>query len=139
VETPNLFVYGTLILDKVVTALIDRVPAHEATTARGWRVAQLPDRVYPGLVPAEHGEAAGRLYLDLTPTEWSTLDAFEDPMYDLVEIELASGGRALTYVWPQDDLRTTWQLDRLIDDELHAYLRRCAAWRRRYEKHDDRR
>ena len=33
VETPNLFVYGTLILDKVVTALIDRVPAHEATTA----------------------------------------------------------------------------------------------------------
>jgi hypothetical protein len=27
----------------------------------------------------------------------------------------------------------------LIGDELHAYLKRCAAWRRRYEKHDDRR
>jgi len=133
-ETPNLFVYGTLVLDEVVTALIDRVPDYAATTVSGWRVAQLPDRVYPGLVPSEGDEAAGRLYLDLTPAEWATLDAFEDPTYDLVEIELASGDRALTYVWPlQDDLHATWQRDRLIGEEFHAYLNRCAAWRRRHD------
>jgi len=46
---------------------------------------------------------------------------------------------ASSYAWPQDDLHATWQLDRLIGDEFHAYLNRCAAWRRRYEKHYDRR
>ncbi|MCA1675194.1 MAG: gamma-glutamylcyclotransferase, partial [Actinobacteria bacterium] len=78
-----MFVYGTLVFDHVIRALIDRVPTHEPVViARGWRVARLPDRLYPGLVP-DSGHAPGRLYTDLTTCEWSTLDAFEDPTYTL--------------------------------------------------------
>jgi gamma-glutamylcyclotransferase (GGCT)/AIG2-like uncharacterized protein YtfP len=131
--TPDLFVYGTLVLDQVVTTLIDRVPTFEATSARGWRVARLPDRFYPGLVPDQHGQAPGRVYLDLSPAEWAAIDAFEDPSYALAEIQVASGRRALAYVWPDDALQASWQLDRLSGDELNTYLNRCIAWRERYE------
>jgi hypothetical protein len=117
----------------VVTALIDRVPTYRATTARGWRVAQLPDRVYPGLVPSSDDEVAGRLYLDLTSPEWATLDAFEDPTYMLVNVDVASGEPALAYVWPHDHLQAVWRLDRLVGGELDAYVDRCAAWRKRHE------
>ena len=45
--TSKLFAYGTLLLDDVVSALIDRIPHHQDATAPGWRVVRLPLRVYP--------------------------------------------------------------------------------------------
>lgn len=56
--TNDLFVYGTLTLDHVMEALIDRVPTHETVTAEGWRMARLPGRPYRGLVH-DHGYAPG--------------------------------------------------------------------------------
>ena len=76
--TNKLFVYGTLPLDDVVTALIDRIPHHQDATAPGWRVIRLPQRVYPGLVPGE-GEANGKVFTDLTDTEWNTTRRLRGP------------------------------------------------------------
>jgi gamma-glutamylcyclotransferase (GGCT)/AIG2-like uncharacterized protein YtfP len=131
--TPELFVYGTLVLDDVVRTLIDRVPASGPVTAPGWRAAQLPERPYPGLVADSSAEAPGRVYKDLTEREWATLDAFEDPAYLLTALDLDNGRRGLAYVWPDDPLPGTWTVDSLDPAGIRAYLDRCQAWRDRYD------
>ncbi|MGH3937923.1 MAG: gamma-glutamylcyclotransferase family protein [Pseudonocardiaceae bacterium] len=132
--TGDLFVYGTLIVDHVIRALLDRIPTHEPVIARGWRVAQLPDRLYPGLVH-DGGYVPGRLYTDLTTREWATLDAFEDPTYTLTTIEVLPGPRpALAYIWPDEPLFDAWTVDTLSATDLNNYLEQCKVWRQRYEQ-----
>jgi gamma-glutamylcyclotransferase (GGCT)/AIG2-like uncharacterized protein YtfP len=132
--TSDLFVYGTLAIDQVITTLIDRVPAYELVVAPRWRIAQLPGRLYPGLV-AGGGQAPGRLYTDLTTPEWATLDAFEDPAYTLTAIDVHPGPRpVLAYVWAGERLTEPWTIDRLSATDLSSYLEQCGAWRRHYEQ-----
>lgn len=120
----------------MITALIDRVPAHRSVTARGWRIAKLPNRLYPGLV-RDGSHAPGRLYTDLTACEWTTLDAFEDPGYTLTAIEVLPGPRpALTYVWADEHLSSAWTIEDFSVSDLTKYLQRCKAWRQRYEQND---
>lgn len=133
--TPELFVYGTLALDDVIRALIDRVPAHVETSAPGWRAARLPELPYPGLVAEESTEAPGRVYTDLSDAEWSVLDAFEDPTYVVAPLVVSHQRTALAYVWPNDSLPSTWTTASLDRDGLDAYLQRCRAWRARFEQH----
>jgi gamma-glutamylcyclotransferase (GGCT)/AIG2-like uncharacterized protein YtfP len=56
----KLFVYGTLLLDDVISTLIGRIPYYHYATVSGWRVVRLPQRIYPGLVPGQ-GEANGKV------------------------------------------------------------------------------
>lgn len=131
--TDDLFAYGTLTINGVIQALIDRVPSHEPATAPGWQAARLPDRLYPGLVPYS-GTARGRLYTDLTSQEWTTLDAFENSIYRLTSIEVLPGPRpALAYTWPAEYLSLPWTVTDLSATDLTYYLERCRAWRQRYQ------
>ena len=134
-ETSRLFVYGTLFLDDVVNALIGRIPHYQYAVAPGWRVVRLPQRVYPGLVPGK-GEAPGKVFTDLTGTEWSTLDAFEDSAYTLaaVRVLLPFELDALSYIWPGEHIDETWSATDFGRDELIDYLDRCRSWRHRYER-----
>ncbi len=133
--TSKLFVYGTLVLDDVVSTLIDRIPHCQEATAPGWRVVRLPERVYPGLVPGQ-GEANGKVFTDLTDAEWATLDAFEDPAYTLAPVQvlppLETG--ALAYIWQGEHVDQPWSTAHFGRDELTDYLDRCRRWRQRYEQ-----
>lgn len=60
-SAPALFAYGSLLLDEVIAALLDRVPEHERARAPGYRVSKLPDQSYPGLVHDLSSEAHGRI------------------------------------------------------------------------------
>ncbi len=131
--TPDLFVYGTLALDDVVRTLIDRVPASEQTSAPGWRAARLPDLPYPGLVRDLEAEATGRVYTDLSETEWNVLDAFEDPTYSVEVVRLRAGRSSLAYVWPDEALLDSWSTGSLEGADMQTYLDRCARWRARWE------
>jgi gamma-glutamylcyclotransferase (GGCT)/AIG2-like uncharacterized protein YtfP len=132
--TSKLFVYGTLLLDDVISALIDRIPNYQDATSPGWRVVRLPQRVYPGLVPGGD-EANGRVFTDLTDAEWATLDAFEDPAYTLsaVRILLPLETKALAYTWKGDHVDRAWSITDFSRDELADYLDRCRRWRQRFE------
>jgi gamma-glutamylcyclotransferase (GGCT)/AIG2-like uncharacterized protein YtfP len=135
-ETSRLFVYGTLLLDDVVSTLIDRRPHHQDATAPGWRVVRLPQKVYPGLVPGQ-GEANGKVFTDLTDAEWNTLDAFEDPTYTLAAVRvLPLEADTLTYIWQGEHRDQPWSIADFDRDQLANYLDRCRKWRRRYEQHD---
>ncbi len=133
--TSKLFVYGTLILDDVVSTLIDRIPRYQDATAPGWRVVRLPQRVYPGLVPGQ-GEASGKVLTDLTDAEWTTLDAFEDPAYTLaaVRVQPSPEPEALAYIWQGEHVDQPWSTANFGRDELADYLDRCRKWRRHYEQ-----
>src|SRR3989442_15410683 len=78
----GLFVYGSLLFPEVLLALLGRLPSRTPATAPGWRVAALPGRPYPGLVPGP-GSASGLLMTGLREEEWDTLIAFEGDLYDL--------------------------------------------------------
>jgi gamma-glutamylcyclotransferase (GGCT)/AIG2-like uncharacterized protein YtfP len=130
----DLFVYGSLLFPEVMRVLIGRVPATTPAALAGWRIAALPGRVYPALVPAE-ALAKGQLVIDLTPKEWQTLDAFEDPVYDLRRLTLTDGRDAWAYVCPDhtDASPHDWDIHTFERDHLTDYLKRCASWRQRHE------
>ncbi len=129
----NLFVYGSLLFPEVMRVLLGRVPDSTPATVAGWRVAALPGRVYPCLVPAE-ALAKGQLMKGLKPTEWRTLDAFEDTVYDLRRLTLTDGRDAWAYICPDPaNALPDWDIHIFERDHLTDYLKRCAAWRQRYE------
>jgi len=135
--TNKLFVYGTLLLDDVVNALLGRIPHYQHAIAPGWQVVCLPQKVYPGLVPGQ-GEAAGKVFTDLTDTEWATLDAFEDPAYTLAAVRVLLSTEiemdALSYVWQGDHIDQPWSASNFGRDKLANYLNRCRNWRQGYEQ-----
>lgn len=135
--TSRLFVYGTLLVDDVVNALIGRIPDYQDAKAPGWRVVHLPQKVYPGLVP-DQGEAKGKVFTDLTDAEWAILDAFEDPAYTLTVVRVLTSCEinAFAYVWRGEYVNQPWSTVAFGRDQLTDYLDRCLSWRRHYDQRD---
>jgi hypothetical protein len=127
-----LFVYGSLLFPDVVRVLIDRDPHRQPITVNGWRITALADQVYPTLVPHPGVNATGELLTDLTPDEWRTLDAFENPDYQLARIQHHTG-HAWTYAATHPLDPKPWKRQTFDTEHLAAYLTRCAAWRQRYD------
>jgi gamma-glutamylcyclotransferase (GGCT)/AIG2-like uncharacterized protein YtfP len=129
-----LFVYGTLQFPEVLEALLGRVPTTRPATVLGWRVAALPGRVYPALVPADKS-ANGLLVAGLTPGEWEVIDAFEDDLYELRRLTLIDGQHGWAYVWKANEPASPddWDSERFGERDLEAYADRCRRWRDGYE------
>lgn len=126
-----LFAYGTLQFPAILEVLLGRVPELVPTVVPGWRVAALPGRVYPGLVPAATSQARGVLLSGLTAGEWEILDAYEDDEYDLRAIPLPSPGKsAWSYVWTSTPAQEDWHPDSFVTAHLLHFVTRCAEWRR---------
>ncbi|MBO3752684.1 gamma-glutamylcyclotransferase [Streptosporangiaceae bacterium NEAU-GS5] len=134
VEPQALFVYGSLLFPEVLRTLIDRVPESSPAAVEGWRIAALPNRVYPVLVPAE-AIAHGRLITDLNPAEWRTIDAFEDRVYELRRLNLTDSRYGWAYATEDvtSALPEDWDKEVFATRELSTYIVRCSAWRTRYE------
>jgi gamma-glutamylcyclotransferase (GGCT)/AIG2-like uncharacterized protein YtfP len=126
-----LFVYGTLQFPEVLHALIGRMPEHAPAAADGWRIAALPGRDYPGLVPAGT-RANGLLITGLTDAEWRVLDAFEDDWYDLCELTLTDGRTAWSYTCPPgyQVAEGDWTAADFALAHLDGFVDSSAAWRR---------
>ncbi|MEU7313389.1 gamma-glutamylcyclotransferase family protein [Streptomyces sp. NPDC007083] len=145
-----LFVYGTLRFDRILAALLGRVPPGTPATAPGWRTAALAGRPYPGLVPSAGHTAAGLLLTGLSGTEWRALDDFEDDAYELRRLaaergpavgqglpaadgrtanSLAAIGRIWTYVWtaPGEVAAEDWSADVFAARRLAGYAARLEA------------
>jgi hypothetical protein len=122
------FCYGTLQFDAVLEGLLGRMPARAPASALGWRAAALEGRVYPGLVHSPHGVSADRMILtDLSDQEWRILDTFEDDVYELQPVTLASGRSGWAYVWPAGPvLDQDWDPDAFADKHLQTYAARYA-------------
>jgi hypothetical protein len=136
----GLFVYGSLLFPEVLLALLGRLPSRMPATAPGWRVAALPGRPYPGLVPGP-GSASGLFMTGLRDEEWDTLIAFEGDLYDLRRVTLAGDRSGWAFVWDGSSAVSSvdWVPEEFAERVLSSYVEGCLAWRRRYEAaHSDR-
>ncbi|MCX4094893.1 gamma-glutamylcyclotransferase family protein [Nocardia sp. alder85J] len=142
----ELFAYGTLQFAPVLEALLGRVPPLRLGVTKGWRVAALPDRVYPGLIPDSERIAVGIVVAGLTRAEWEILDRFEDAEYDLRPIRLVrpaaapgthradpgSGAAVVAaYVWTAAVTADDWYPEVFARQRLAEYAQRCERWRER--------
>ncbi|MEV6387594.1 gamma-glutamylcyclotransferase family protein [Nocardia xishanensis] len=150
-----LFVYGTLQFPEVLRELLGRCPDLAPAELPGWRAAELPGRVYPGLVPDGRATVRGVLLSGLSAGEWAVLDAFEDDEYDLrtvffdgVSVDTGAPeslrprpgnsqggvfvgpGAVWTYVWTADATSVEWRAEAFAAEHLGAFAVRCAGWRR---------
>ncbi|KAJ1484856.1 hypothetical protein T484DRAFT_1795745 [Baffinella frigidus] len=79
-EVP-LFIYGSLMAEDVLVALIERTPTW-------YHRFCIQGRPYPAVAPQEDGTVAGLVLRGLTEEEHGTLDWFESDEYTKVEVEV---------------------------------------------------
>ncbi|KAL6578604.1 AIG2-like protein D [Orobanche minor] len=115
----NVFVYGSLLSDDVVRALLCRVPPSLPAALPSYQRFSIKGRVYPAIIPAVDKKVIGKVLLDLTPHELHILDAFEDVEYERTSVDVFLGDgsqklKAYTYVWENKtdpDLHGEWAFE----------------------------
>eukprot|EP00903_Cladosiphon_okamuranus_P006798 g6626.t1 len=116
-EESPLFVYGTLMNDKVLFALLDRVPSTRKACLSGYHRYRIKDHVFPAIRPREGGSVEGLLMTGLGTREKLIFDLFEDDDYHKVDVQVKVESRdddmrtATSYVWnadAEDQLYGTW-------------------------------
>ena len=98
----NLFAYGTLMCDDIMTEVSGRRFSCVPAILRGYRRMRVKREHYPALVAATGSHVEGVLYLDVSQPAWARLDRFEGEAYtrEPVQVELPDGSEiaAATYV-----------------------------------------
>ncbi|KAL0922193.1 hypothetical protein M5K25_006162 [Dendrobium thyrsiflorum] len=84
----NVFVYGSLLADEVVNALLKRMPPCSPAILNGYHRYSIKGRVYPAILPVESKKVIGRVIKGVTDAELHVLDAFEDEEYKRSTVEV---------------------------------------------------
>ena len=79
---PDLFAYGTLCFPAVIETIIGRVPHAASAVLSGYSCRCVFGKPYPGILEVPGSEVPGTLYFDISPSEWSALDDWEDEFYE---------------------------------------------------------
>ncbi|KAI0518882.1 hypothetical protein KFK09_006319 [Dendrobium nobile] len=126
----NVFVYGSLLADEVVNALLKRMPPCSPAILNGYHRYGIKGRVYPAILPVESKKVIGRVIKGVTDAELHVLDAFEDEEYkrSTVEVFLNDDSGELfveTYVWANKDdpkLYGEWDFEEWKELHLKDFL-----------------
>jgi hypothetical protein len=77
----NLFVFGTLLIDDIVMALLGTVPERVGATLQGYRRGNIviPGRIGkgPAIIASAHSQVAGDVLMDITAAQVQVLDLFK--------------------------------------------------------------
>ncbi|MFW6191360.1 MAG: gamma-glutamylcyclotransferase family protein [Thiohalospira sp.] len=97
----DVFVYGTLLFDPVLTRLLGRVPPSEPATLAGYARHPVVGAPYPAIVRQPGARVAGRLLLGLGEPDLARLDDYEGPDYrrTAVSVVTAAGNRRPAWAW----------------------------------------
>jgi hypothetical protein len=98
VNSTRLFAYGTLMFPPIIESVIGRVPHSRPAGIKGYMRLVVTGELFPGLVANEgtQGCVQGLIYLDITPSDWKLLIAFEDEFYSLKRVDVQCCGRNLS-------------------------------------------
>ncbi|KAK1417830.1 hypothetical protein QVD17_26964 [Tagetes erecta] len=126
----RVFVYGSLLSDDVVRALLRRVPQNSPAILHGYHRFSIKGRVYPAILPVESKKITGRVFLGITAPELDILDKFEDYEYErkLVDVSLSDSFdilQAYTYVWANSDdpdLYGEWDFEAWKESKMKDFL-----------------
>nr|CAB3468935.1 unnamed protein product [Digitaria exilis]CAB3471363.1 unnamed protein product [Digitaria exilis] len=85
----SVFVYGSLMADEVVRAILNRVPPAAPALLPNYHRFNVKGRVYPGILPVDSKKVAGMVLMGVTDEELQLLDAFEDVEYTRTRVEIS--------------------------------------------------
>jgi gamma-glutamylcyclotransferase (GGCT)/AIG2-like uncharacterized protein YtfP len=136
--TSRVFAYGTLLVPRVVEALLGREPPGRPASLQGFARGVVRGRSYPAMAARPGARTEGRVYEGITRRELGLLDRFEGERYlrRRVRVELDHGEMlpALTYVLRPRELhaliRRPWDVERFANRHLSVYEAQCTALRR---------
>ncbi|KAM3213261.1 hypothetical protein ACQJBY_065952 [Aegilops geniculata] len=77
----SVFVYGSLMADEVVSAILKRIPASSPALLANHHRFNIKDRIYPAILPVESKKVTGKVIMGISDAELIVLDAFEDFEY----------------------------------------------------------
>ncbi|KAJ6295213.1 hypothetical protein OIU78_023263 [Salix suchowensis] len=103
-QVHNVFVYGSLLADDVVRALLSRIPQSSSAILNGHHRFSIKGRVYPAILPVENKKVTGKVLQGITDLELYILDEFEDVEYERVTVDVSlmdssNKSQAFAYVW----------------------------------------
>ncbi|EPS57256.1 hypothetical protein M569_17564, partial [Genlisea aurea] len=84
----NVFVYGSLLADDVIRALLTRVPSSSIAVLPHHQRFSIKERVYPAIIPIKDEKVVGKVFLGITPSELHILDDFEDFEYERTKVDV---------------------------------------------------
>ena len=140
----NVFVYGTLLVPAMMETVVGRPLASAPATLHGYRRSQLTGCYYPGIVPAEGQQVAGRVYQGVESEELERLDFFEGPEYKRQSVQLVGEDNqpvaADTYVLvPAEQGRLVgvdWDVEPFCEQHLEEFLEVARQTMTRYSSGD---
>lgn len=140
-QNHNVFVYGSLLADEVVGALLKRVPPSSPATLSDYHRFKIKGRVYPAILPVQTNKVTGRVLLGISGVELDILDEFEDVEYTRTQVEVflmdnSENLRVYAYVWsnPNDpDLYAEWDFEEWKKDHMNDFVKMTDSFMQQLE------
>lgn len=85
----NIFAYGTLQIEKVMQAVTGQQFSSSPAILSGYRRSYIKQRVYPAIIQDPESITKGKLYFDIDEASLAALDAFEDVLYDRLQVKVS--------------------------------------------------
>ena len=108
----KVFVYGTLMAEEVVKALLQRPHVRYAAKVAGFKRHRVQEEVFPAIIPSlSADQISGWVIAELTDEELSVFDEFEDVEYyrDEVPVTKDDGNTETVYIYVWKDAgRCAW-------------------------------
>ena len=129
----NLFTYGSLMLPSIFERVTGSCPQSLETVLEQWKRVRVHQESYPAAYPAHGEQILGVLWLGLSATELSRIDAFEGDNYTRVKVQVRDPAGQIypahVYQWCRDGglLNEPWDISWFetvgIKDFSNKYLR----------------
>ncbi|KAK4364869.1 hypothetical protein RND71_016227 [Anisodus tanguticus] len=142
----NVFVYGSLLHDDVVRALLKRVPPSSPAILRNFHRFSIKGCVYPAILPVENKKVNGKVLSGITIRELDILDKFEDVEYerrtvDVSQTVLDSSNTLMveTYIWADQsdpNLYGEWDFEEWERLHKQSFLKMTMEFLEELEKPD---
>ena len=85
----DLFVYGTLMVPRIMRAVCGYTGSGEVAVLHGYRCRLVQGEVYPGIYPCQDEAVDGLLYRGIGVAQSRRLDRFEDDMYERLQVTVS--------------------------------------------------
>lgn len=142
-----VFTYGTLLSERVLLAVLGRVPERADGTLRGYQRTPIRDACYPAVIRAEKDTVVqGKILLGISTEELITLDAFEDSAYErvMVDVRNANGENIQARLWARPDdnqrdliLDADWDFGKFELEDEDWYIADCTQWASKHRGRSD--
>lgn len=86
----NLFVYGTLIFEEILFALLQKRYISIPGLLRNHAIKKFSSAEYPGIIPDITATVSGKIIFDISQNDISILDTYEGIMYQRTKIAVST-------------------------------------------------